>query len=347
MSKKKSTPKENIAEPTPVVAAVPAANAQAALVEGSPAPAKKRKIVSLDKKKARAGWFFVLPFVIGLVLIYLPIIYDSIKLSFNEIIPVRGGGFNLSFVGLENYKEALLEDPDFATTLTSGLTQLFIDIPAIVIFSLFMAVMLNQKMVGRAAFRAIFFVPVILSTGLMADIDAANILQQNMENTEDMSGAQVESGSTQIISAMEVSALFETMKVGTGLVEVVTNLVNDVYNIINRSGVQMLIFLAGLQSISPHIYEACSIDGATTWETFWKITFPMISPMILVNTVYTVIDSFTGTTNEVMSFIQNVYDTGVKTVSSAMAWVYFLIVIAVVGIVSAFLSAYIFYQRRD
>ncbi len=347
MSKKKSTPKENIAEPTPVVAAVPAANAQAALYEGSPAPAKKRKIVSLDKKKARAGWFFVLPFVIGLVLIYLPIIYDSIKLSFNEIIPVRGGGFNLSFVGLENYKEALLEDPDFATTLTSGLTQLFIDIPAIVIFSLFMAVMLNQKMVGRAAFRAIFFVPVILSTGLMADIDAANILQQNMENTTDMSGSQVESGSTQIISAMEVSALFETMKVGTGLVEVVTNLVNDVYNIINRSGVQMLIFLAGLQSISPHIYEACSIDGATTWETFWKITFPMISPMILVNTVYTVIDSFTGTTNEVMSFIQNVYDTGVKTVSSAMAWVYFLIVIAVVGIVSAFLSAYIFYQRRD
>ena len=109
----------------------------------------------------------------------------------------------------------------------------------------------------------------------------------------------------------------------------------------------MLIFLAGLQSISPHIYEACSIDGATTWETFWKITFPMISPMILVNTVYTVIDSFTGTTNSVMTFIQGVYDNGSKTVSSAMAWVYFLIVIAVVGIVSAILSAYIFYQRRD
>ena len=349
MSKeKKSTPKQKKATPTPVATTVPVANAQAALIQGSPkAPKKSRKVVSLDKKKARAGWYFVLPFVIGLIFIYLPIILDSIKLSFTEIIPVRGGGFKLDFVGFDNYKEALFDDPDFVTTLTGGLTQLFIDIPAIVIFSLFMAVMLNQKMIGRAAFRAIFFVPVILSTGLMAEIDAANVLQQNMESTENMSGSQVESGSTQIVSALEVSALFESMKVGTGLVETVTNLVNDVYNIINRSGVQMLIFLAGLQSISPHIYEACSIDGATTWETFWKITFPMISPMILVNTVYTVIDSFTGTTNSVMKFVQDVYDNGSKTVSSAMAWVYFLIVIAVVGIVSAILSAYIFYQRRD
>ena len=349
MSKeKKSTPKQKKATPTPVATTVPVANAQAALIQGSQkAPQKKRKVVSLDKKKARAGWFFVLPFVIGLVFIYLPIIFDSIKLSFTEIIPVRGGGFKLDFIGLKNYTDALFDDPDFVTTLTGGLTQLIIDIPAIVIFSLFMAVMLNQKMIGRAAFRAIFFVPVILSTGLMAEIDAANVLQQNMESTQDMSGAQVESGSTQIVSAMEVSALFESMKVGTGLVETVTNLVNDVYNIINRSGVQMLIFLAGLQSISPHIYEACSIDGATTWETFWKITFPMISPMILVNTVYTVIDSFTGSTNSVMNFIQGVYDNGSKTISSAMAWVYFLIVIAIVGIVSAILSAYIFYQRRD
>ncbi len=345
---KKSTPKQKTAAPTPVATAIPAANAQAALIQGSPAaPKKKRKIVSLDKKKARAGWFFVLPFVIGLVLIYLPIIYDSIKLSFNEIIPVRGGGFALDFVGWKNYSEALTEDPNFVTTLTDGLTQLVIDIPAIVIFSLFMAVMLNQKMIGRAAFRAIFFVPVILSTGLMAEIDSANILQSNMENTGDQTGAQVESGTTQIVSAIEITSLFESMKIGTGMVQTITQLVNDVYNIINRSGVQMLIFLAGLQSISPDIYEACSIDGATSWETFWKITFPMISPMILVNTVYTVIDSFTGSTNAVMNFIQDVYNNGSKTVSSAMAWVYFLIVIAIVAAISAILSAYIFYQRRD
>lgn len=353
MSKqKKSTPKKQpvapVAAATPVAAAMPAANAQAALTKGSQAaPKKKRKVVSLDKKKARAGWWFILPFVIGIILIYLPIIFDSIKLSFNEIIIVRGGGFKLEFVGLENYREALFRDPDFVTTLTSGLTQLIIDIPAIVIFSLFMAVMLNQKMIGRAAFRAIFFVPVILSTGLMAEIDAANVLQQNMENNTDNSGAQVESGTTQIISAMEITALFGTMKIGTGMVTTITDLVNNVYGIINRSGVQMLIFLAGLQSVSPSIYEACSIDGATSWETFWKVTFPMISPMILVNTVYTVIDSFTSQSNAVMNFIQDYYDTTSQVVSSAMAWVYFIIVILIVAAVSGILSAYIFYQRRD
>ena len=349
MSKqKKSTPNKNVAAaPTPVATAMPTANAQAAL-KGSPAaPQKKRKVVSLDKKKARAGWFFILPFVIGVILIYLPIIIDSVKLSFNEIIIVRGGGFKLQFVGLQNYRDALFKDPDFVTKLTEGLTQLVIDIPAIVIFSLFMAVMLNQKMIGRAAFRAIFFVPVILSTGLMAEIDAANVLQQNMENTNDQSGAQAESGTTQIVSAMEVGALFETMKVGTGLVKTITDLVNNVYGIINRSGVQMLIFLAGLQSVSPSIYEACSIDGATAWETFWKVTFPMISPMILVNTVYTVIDSFTSQSNAVMNFIQTYYTNTSQVVSSAMAWIYFVIVIAIVAVVSALLSAYIFYQRRD
>ena len=112
----------------------------------------------------------------------------------------------------------------------------------------------------------------------------------------------------------------------------------------------MLIFLAGLQSISPAIYESVQIDGATAWETFWKITFPMISPMILVNAVYTVIDSFTTNSNTVMTFIQNVKDTQIgngDVVASAMSWIYFLIVIVIVALVALFASAFVFYQRRD
>ena len=125
-------------------------------------------------------------------------------------------------------------------------------------------------------------------------------------------------------------------------------MVNNIYNIINRSGVQMLIFLAGLQSISPAIYESCDIDGATAWETFWKITFPMISPMILVNAIYTVIDSFTSQSNTVMAYISDVYDkAGGNVLSSAMAWIYFLIVLAIIGVVAALMSGYVFYQKRD
>ena len=109
----------------------------------------------------------------------------------------------------------------------------------------------------------------------------------------------------------------------------------------------MLIFLAGLQSISPAIYESCSIDGATAWETFWKITFPMISPMILVNAVYTVIDSFTSQSNTLMNFINNAFITEGNSIATAMAWIYFVIVILIVAVVGGILSAFIFYQRRE
>lgn len=325
-------------------------NAQTTLQKAAPKKKKTRKVASLDKKKARAGWFFIAPFLIGFVLIYLPVIFNSIQSSFFSI---RQGKLN-EFIGLENYSYALFTDSSFVTTLVGGLKQLVIDIPAIVIFSLFMAVLLNQKMIGRAAFRAILFVPVILSTGLISQIEAENTTLSTSMQDGINSGAE-NSGNTQsasdIISAADVALLFEGMKIGTGLVQYIVQLVNDVYNIINRSGVQLLIFLAGLQSISPAIYESCSIDGATSWETFWKITFPMISPMILVNTIYTIIDSFTSTTNsQVMAYILNEYSNGGAqgTVrSTAMGWIYFVIVLAIIGIVSGVLSMYIFYQRRD
>ena len=309
--------------------------------------AKKRKVASLDKKKARAGWVFVLPFVIGFLLVYLPIIWNSIFMSFHSLHIVTGGGYTLEFVGLENYSDALFEDPLFVQTLIQGLKELAFDVPAILIFSLFMAVLLNQKMAGRAVFRAIFFIPVILSTGIMESIEGQNILGTMMEGSDSIDGSE-QSTASEIVSVMDIERLFYSMKIGKELVEYVVKMINEIYDIVNRSGVQMLIFLAGLQSISPAIYEACRIDGCTAWETFWKITFPMISPMILVNAVYTVIDSFTTDSNVVMRFIAQTYQQANGNVlSSAMAWMYFLLVIGIIAIVAAGFSAFVFYQRRD
>ena len=308
---------------------------------------KKRKVASLDRKKARAGWVFVLPFVIGFVLVYLPILWDSIYMSFHSLHIVTGGGFTLEFVGLENYRNALFEDPGFVQTLVTGLGELAFDIPAILIFSLFMAVLLNQKMAGRGVFRAIFFIPVILSTGIMEAIEGQNILGTMMEGTESIDGSQT-SAANQIVSVMDIERLFSSMKMGQELVVVVVQIVNQIYDIVNRSGVQMLIFLAGLQSISPAIYEACRIDGCTAWETFWKITFPMISPMILVNAVYTIIDSFTTNSNSVMTYINSVYQGSEgQVLSSAMAWMYFIIVMLILAAVVGIFSAFVFYQKRD
>lgn len=308
---------------------------------------KRRKIVSLDRRKARAGWFFILPFVIGFVIIYLPMMLESIQFSFSYL-EIGSGTFKTTFVGWKNYSKAFLEDPEYAQKLVSGLQRLAFDIPAIIIFSLFMAIMLNQKMVGRGVFRAIFFIPVILSTGIMESISAMDILNSYMEESGGIDDGSGTSAATQLVSSMDLERLFSNMKVGTEIVEYVTTAINNIYDIVNRSGVQMLIFLSGLQSISPAIYESCKIDGATAWETFWKITFPMITPMILVNAVYTVIDSFTSENNTVMAYISRTYSqAGGMELSAAMSWIYFMIVIAIVGVIAAVLSAFVFYQRKS
>ena len=308
-------------------------------------PVKRKKFASLDSRKARAGWLFVLPFLIGFIIIYLPMIFESIQFSFSKIHS-EVGGYTLEMVGFKNYKDALLVDPGYVQTLVKGLQQLLFDIPAIIIFSLFMAIMLNQKMAGRGAFRAIFFIPVILSTGIMEDIASRDLNSAAME--EGMDDGSGQNTADQLVSSMDLQKLFSTMKVGTEIVQYVVNMINNIYGIVNRSGVQMLIFLASLQSISPAIYESSKIDGATPWETFWKITFPMITPMILVNGVYTIIDSFTTQSNVVMSKISRVWNeqNGFAR-SAAMAWIYFLIVIAIVAVIASVLSAFVFYQRKS
>jgi len=313
--------------------------------------AKPRKPLSLQKQKSKMGWLFISPFLVGFFLIYLPMIIDSIRFAFSKINIQGGSGYTLEFVGWENFEYAILTDAEFTGKLGRSVVDLAISVPTIVIFSLFMAIMLNQKMKGRAAFRAIFFIPVIVSTGIIASIDFQNAIAAAMETTSAINegGKDLAEQGTEIISSIDVSRYLRGMVFSEGLVDIIVDLVNNVYNLVNRSGVQMLIFLAGLQSISPAIYESCHIDGASAWETFWKITIPMISPMILVNSIYTVIDSFTSKSNEVMLYISQIYSGGGQGQerSTAMAWIYFLIVMLILAIISGLMSAYVFYQRRD
>ena len=308
----------------------------------------KWKRPDLATRKANQGWFFVLPFVLGLLAIYLPIVLDSIWFSFNTITQKLDPATDQVITvvmpeGFKYYKDAIMSNTGFLQSLWTGVQELVLNVPAIVIFSLFIAVILNQKMIGRAAFRAIFFIPVILATGMMETIEAMDILNDSIESTvtpgeEEMMG---------FMGMFDATTLLSTMKVGGELVTYIMTLVTRVYELINDSGVQMLIFLAGLQSISPSIYEACEIEGATAWETFWKITIPMISPMILVNAIYTVIDSFTKGSNVVMTYIDGIYNAPDRHLATAMSWIYFLVVLLIVGICAAVMSAFVFYQKRD
>ncbi len=302
---------------------------------------KRRKRASLEKRKARGGYIFVLPFILGLVIVYLPVIIKSFRDTFMKATtgaPV--------FAGIENYQDALFKNSSFVTILGNSITDLIVDIPSIVIFSLFIAVILNQKVLGRAVFRAIFFIPVICATGLMDTVDAAaSSYNDYMGNQgEGINTGELSDDSGFSMDAEAIIGIFENMKIGTELADFVVGAVNRVSGIIDRCGVQMLILLAALQSISPSIYESCSIDGATTWETFWKITLPMISPMILVSAVYTVIDAFTAHDSTIMKFITGQED---QYLGTAMAWIYFAVIILLVLVVVLVLRTYVFYQRRD
>lgn len=306
---------------------------------------RPRRRASLEKRRARSGYVFTLPFILGIVLVYLPILIDSIWWSFFKVEWAAVDGTMtevLKFNYINYYIDAFTKSPTFSTTLLSSIQQILFEVPAIIIFSLFIAVVLNQKMLGRAVFRAIFFVPVIISTGLMDSINGADIATDQAQQGGDYGTAS--SAGAGIINALDIQVLFESMAIGGELVTYVVELVNNIYNIINYSGVQMLIFLAGLQSISPSIYEACRIDGATGWETFWKVTFPMISPMILVNSVYTIIDSFTRSNNGMMSLIVGQTDSHQGI---AMYWIYFVLVLLIIGVIAAIASTMVFYQRKD
>ena len=308
---------------------------------------RKRKGLSLQGKKALSGWLFCLPFIIGIIFIYLPMIIKSVEVSF------YGSMGNYDYFSFDAYRYVFFQDGMFTQTILDAMGDLVLQIPAIVIFSLFMAVILNQKMTGRTFFRAVFFLPVILSTGIIDFVDARYAMAEMTESggIDDNTGASADGG---MISALDVEALLANVNLKIGefsLSEMVTSLINSIFKIVSRSGVQMLIFLSGLQSISPSIYESCQMEGATAWETFWKITLPMISPMILVNAVYTVVDMFTAADNRVMMGLLG-YGGQLNPDKfpgnfSAAIWLYILMVMVVIIVVALLMKTVVFYQRRD
>jgi ABC-type sugar transport system permease subunit len=203
-------------------------------------------------------------------------------------------------------------------------------------------------MKGRTVFRAIFFIPVILSTGIIAKSDAANNIQA-VYSAIDI--GEVSSSVEEVSNAFGVDSLMYYMEQVFSFSPWILNFVEaaaeNVYGIINNAGVQILIFLSGLQSISPSLYEAAAMEGCSKWESFWKITLPMISPMILVNIIYTIVDSFTKYDNNVMRIIQEQLLGADYGNAAAGAWVYFLIIAFLVTTILGVASRFVFYQNRE
>ena len=298
-----------------------------------------KKKIPYSKKKALYGYGFISVWIVGTVIFFLIPLFKSLWFSFSEVT-VDSGKTVTEWVGTDKYIKVLTEDEKYTEYLGDMLVETLWKTPLIIIFSLFIAVVLNQNFRGRTFARAVFFLPVIIVTG-----PVYKIISDDMET----SGNNDVINSSTMFSTDLIGELLEFLGVygisdKTG--DLISAVADNIFGIVWNSGIQILIFLASLQNIPRSAREAAQIEGATSWEYFWKVTFPYISPFILVNTVFTVIDSFTNPLNTVMERISDMRNEWAFGEEAAMSWIYFVVVMLITGIIVFVLNKFIFRESE-
>lgn len=294
---------------------------------------KEKRHISYSRRKSLYGYGFISLWLVGTVIFFLIPLVKSLVYSFCEVT-IDAGQTVTKWAGLEKYVKVLTEDEKYTEYLTDMLLETLWKTPLIIIFSMFIAVILNQNFRGRTVARAVFFIPVIIVTGPVYKIITDDI---------NSSGNNTEKFST-IFSTNLIGEFLEFIGI-YGISDKVNNLVSavadNIFGIVWNSGIQILLFLSALQGIPASVREASKIDGATAWEFFWKITVPYIKPFILVNIIFTIIDTFTSPLNTVMERIGVMRNQWAFGEASAMAWIYFVVIMVIIGLVS------VLFGRRD
>ena len=297
---------------------------------------KQSKVAGLQRRKAISGYLFIAPFIIGFLAFVVKPLFQSLYMSFCTV-EVSPNGIHNVFKGLANYIQAFTIDTEFNRLLVEEISRMCINSLAIMVFSFFVALILNQKFKGRALVRAIFFLPVILSSGVILGVESNNALLASVQNM-----VEETTGTTSVTDA--IKSILLTSGIGASAFEKVFDIVDGIYDVAIASGIQIIIFLSGLQTISTNMYEAAAIEGCTAWESLWKITFPMISSLFLVNWIYTIVDFCMRSDNQVM---EKISDQMIQYINygfaSAMSWIYFLIVIVIIGVSSFIISKGVYY----
>jgi len=275
--------------------------------------------MSKAKREALIGYMLVLPWIIGFLLFMAYPLFFSLYMSFNKVA-ITPYGIETTYLGWGNYKDAFLTDPEFMQKLLLFVKSTVVMIPIVIVFSLFVALLINQPIRGRQFFRAIFFLPVVITSG--------EVVQELFAQGAATIPLMDESG---VIAYLENN-------LPTAWSDPLVDIIKRFILILWYSGVQILIFLAALQKVNTQVYEAAAIDGASPWVIFWKITLPEIKPFILVNLIYTTVDLFTNTSSDVIKLIQdNMFQVGTGFgYSSALAWIFFAVILSVLLIVAWF-----------
>ena len=273
------------------------------------------KKLKIESKQKIIGFAFVGRWLLGFaVFSAYPLLY-SLYMSFNKV-KVSGSALKMEWMGWENYNKALLRDAEVMNNLIKVLQNTVIIIPIIVVFAIIMALLLNEEFKGRSFIRAVFFLPVLLTSG--------NLIESLTAQGQ---------GTVSFLKSDTINSLLAN--IGGSLGETLTMVIDSFLIILWYSGVQMLILIAGMQSVNPSVYEAATIDGAGKWESLWLITLPNLVPFILLATIYTVVDQFTAPFNKIMDFIMG-HMNNVKTgygYASAISFLYFLLILGMIGIV--------------
>lgn len=302
-------------------------------------PAKQKGMkIPYERRKALYGYGFIALWFVGSLYFFIMPLIQSLIYSFHQTKIVTGG-MQMSNPGFKNYYNAFRKDQYYLPALTNMLKDTLLNTPLILVFSVFIAVILNQKFKGRTLSRAIFFLPVIIATGPVIDIINGN-----------MSTGGYAGGSEQFSTMFETDLVDDLLtflgvyNISDRLTEVITTLTSDIFNLVWRCGIQILLILSALQGIPYSAKEAASMEGATAWEYFWKITLPYISPMLIASLVYTIVDSFVDPSNEVMTLVLNQSKQWEHGYSAAMAWAYFAIIGVILAIVLGIINKFVYYE---
>ncbi len=285
----------------------------------------KKPSRALERRKAKYGFMFCLPWIIGFIMFFLLPLLQSVVFAFSKV-EITTNGFATKFQGLRYFKYIFLEEASYTDEIMAALGNFAYSVPFIVVFSLIIAIILNQQFGGRLIFRSVFFLPVIISTGVIMNFIMEDTRAVNMMD------------STDTVSAFMSGFIdFKEVLRGMGLPEEITTLlltyIDQIFNLLWTCGIQILLFISGLQAVPQQLYEVSEVEGATAWETFWYVTFPMLSNTLLLVIVFTAIDILTSTSNNVMQNAFDLMQKQVYDVSSAMLWGYFVAVAAIIGAV--------------
>ncbi len=286
-------------------------------------PPKKKKYRSIEDLKSRYGLMFCFPWIIGFVLFFGWPVIQSIWFTFNKVTQ-SGQSFDTEFIGFDNYIYYINEDAGYMKQLSAALTTMLYSLPIILLVSLVLALLLNQKFRGRLFFRALYFVPVIIATGVVVKL-------MFKTTSEELTSAGVSLGISD--SMFSIEDVIGWLDMPDTVAKYVKLIINDIFDLLWSCGIQTVLFIAGLQSIPRTLYEASKVEGATKWEEFWFITFPMLGSVTLLVSVFTMVDLFTSEDNQLVFNAYGLMDNGRIHEPSTMLWIYFVAIGVVMGII--------------